>query len=87
MSLSGLAAPLKLRPSILILGNESDGVREKIRKKAGNFIGIEYRRRDRESVDSLNVSAAAALVIEAFMRTSHTVDHDPTEISGENRIF
>lgn len=55
-------------PCLLILGGEGEGLRWNIQSKADLKIGIEGMRAGHIGVDSLNVSVAAGLLCEAFLR-------------------
>ncbi|GAB7349974.1 hypothetical protein MBLNU459_g0661t1 [Dothideomycetes sp. NU459] len=66
-----MTSPLARGPAILMMGAEGEGLRENLRSKARYNIAIEGARRERADdlgVDSLNVGAATAVLIEAFMR-------------------
>jgi len=67
-STSTLGCPARDHPCVLILGGEGEGLRWNIQKKADYVIGIEGQRAGQGGVDSLNVSVAAGLLCEAFMR-------------------
>ena len=86
-SLPHLSGWLRRHPCILILGNEGEGVREKIRKMADYAVVIESRRKQRYGVDSLNVSAAGALLIEAFMRDSSWAPDVHRRSADETKLF
>lgn len=71
------SSPLAEHPIILMLGAEGEGLRDNLKNKADHFVTIEQGRRafdaeDKENVDigvdSLNVGAAAGVLVEAFMR-------------------
>ena len=69
------SSPLTKNPAILMLGAEGEGLRDNLVKRADHYISIEQGKRaaDDENggdvgVDSLNVSTAAGVLIEAFMR-------------------
>lgn len=68
LSISGLGNPLRNQPCLLILGSEGEGVQWNIRRKADFDVGIDGPRIGRSNVDSLNVSVAAGLLCEAFLR-------------------
>lgn len=68
LSISGLENPTRNQPCLLILGGEGEGVQWNIRRKADFDVGIDGPRIGRSNVDSLNVSVAAGLVCEAFLR-------------------
>jgi 21S rRNA (GM2251-2'-O)-methyltransferase len=89
---STLGCPVQKHPCILVLGGEGEGLRWNIQSKADFSVGIEGRRLGQNQVDSLNVSVAAGLLCEAFLRKpsvskngSKTGDSDPKVV--ENRIF
>jgi len=65
--------PLDQAPSILMLGNEGEGLRWNLRSKADVDLSIDGSK-DRGGVDSLNVSVAAGILCNAFLRK---VDHIP----------
>ncbi|KAL8684010.1 MAG: hypothetical protein Q9186_000040 [Xanthomendoza sp. 1 TL-2023] len=67
-STQNLGDPTQKHPCILILGNEGDGLRWNIQKKADYMVAIEARRSDLGDLDSLNVSVASALLCDAFLR-------------------
>ena len=55
-------------PCLLVLGGEGEGLRWNIQSRADLKIGIEGMRAGHNGVDSLNVSVAAGLLCEAFLR-------------------
>ncbi|KAL0942481.1 SpoU rRNA methylase [Colletotrichum truncatum] len=59
--------PLNKEPCILVLGNEGSGLPHEIRRKATHEVTIP-RMLTTSSVDSLNVSVAAALLCNSFFR-------------------
>lgn len=62
-------APLAKHPAILMLGNESRGLRSSLLARAHYKVGIRAGRcADEIGVDSLNVSAASALLCFEFMK-------------------
>lgn len=67
-STSTLGCPTRDHPCVLILGGEGEGLRWNIQKKADDVVGIEGHRAGQGGVDSLNVSVAAGLLCEAFLR-------------------
>ena len=72
-STSTLNCPPRDHPCVLILGGEGEGLRWNIQKKADYAVGIEGYRAGQGGVDSLNVSVAAGLLCEAFMRPARHV--------------
>ncbi|KAK2755209.1 RNA family [Colletotrichum kahawae] len=60
--------PLEKEPCILVLGNEGSGLPYDIRKKATHEVTIPRVASTASSVDSLNVSVAAALLCNSFFR-------------------
>ena len=67
-STSEIGCPTRNHPCVLILGGEGEGLRWNIQRKADYLVGIEGHRAGQGGVDSLNVSVAAGLLCEAFMR-------------------
>ncbi|MCJ1385662.1 hypothetical protein MMC17_008785 [Xylographa soralifera] len=59
--------PTRAHPCVLMLGGEGEGLRWALRRKADATVSIETSRRA-GGVDSLNVSVAAGLLCEAFLR-------------------
>ncbi|KAL8694024.1 MAG: hypothetical protein Q9218_001262 [Villophora microphyllina] len=67
-STATLGTPTKDRPCVLILGSEGEGLRWNIQKKADYLVGIEAARTGYGDLDSLNVSVAAGLLCDAFLK-------------------
>ena len=67
-STSNLECPATVHPTVLMLGGEGEGLRDNLRKRADYVIGIEGQRIGQGGVDSLNVSVAAGILCEAFLR-------------------
>ncbi|KAL8873567.1 MAG: hypothetical protein Q9174_000983 [Haloplaca sp. 1 TL-2023] len=67
-SATTLGSPTQRHPCIIILGSEGEGLRWNIQKKANYLVGIEPVRAEYGDVDSLNVSVAAALLCDAFLK-------------------
>ena len=68
LSTSTLGNPVRAQPCMLILGGEGEGLHWNIRRKADFDVGIDGPRSGQVNVDSLNVSVAAGLLCEAFLR-------------------
>ena len=68
ISTSTLHTPVRDHPCLLVLGGEGEGLRWNIQSKADLKIGIEGMRAGHIGVDSLNVSVAAGLLCDAFLR-------------------
>ena len=71
---SNLDSPIRESPCVIMLGNEGEGLRVTLLKKANFLVTIEGQRDDQGGVDSLNVSVAAALLCEAMLRKQNIVD-------------
>ena len=67
-SAPNLGSPTQSHPCILMLGSEGEGLRWNIQKKADYSVSIEGQRTGFGELDSLNVSVAAGILCEAFMR-------------------
>lgn len=67
-SSSSMGSPVRNHPCILILGGEGEGLRWNIQRKADFDVGIDGQRAGQGKVDSLNVSVAAGLLCEVFLR-------------------
>ncbi|KAL8970688.1 MAG: hypothetical protein Q9183_001398 [Haloplaca sp. 2 TL-2023] len=67
-STTTLGSPTQKHPCILILGSEGEGLRWNTQKKANYLVGIEPVLAEYGDVDSLNVSVAAALLCDAFLK-------------------
>jgi 21S rRNA (GM2251-2'-O)-methyltransferase len=78
-ALAALAAdpPVLQHPTVLMLGSEGEGLRWNLQKKADATVSIEggWRLHADQAVDgrvdSLNVSVAAGLLVEGFLRAPH----------------
>lgn len=76
-----LRDPIYKHPCILMLGSEGDGLRKSLLKKSDFRLSIEGRRGDLKSVvDSLNVSVAAGLLCEAFLRPPSKGKKDKAQV-------
>lgn len=63
-----LASPLNEHPCVLMLGGEGTGLKPDLQRKADYLISIAGQRGGHGGVDSLNVSVAAGLLCETFLR-------------------
>ncbi|KAI4204631.1 MAG: hypothetical protein LQ350_000946 [Teloschistes chrysophthalmus] len=68
LATSTLGAAAEKHPCVLILGSEGEGLKWNIQKKADYLVGIEAARTGYGELDSLNVSVAAGLLCDAFLR-------------------
>ncbi|KAL9105036.1 MAG: hypothetical protein Q9163_000049 [Psora crenata] len=91
LTASRLGNPLQKHPCILIIGSEGQGLRWKIQEKADFEVGIEGQRMGQGGIDSLNVSVAAGLLCEAFLRKpGHLGNHKAvrsTDVDNEGLFF
>ena len=88
VSASALQGPLQRHPCIVILGSEGEGLRWGVRQKADYEVGVEGRRLGKGGVDSLNVSVAAGLLCEAFLRKPDNVETSAPKVRiTENLLF
>ena len=80
-STATIACPVRNHPCILMLGGEGEGLRWNMQKKADFVLGVEGNRVGQGGVDSLNVSVAAGLLCDAFLRrpSNATVDKGSLE--------
>ena len=88
-STSDLGSPVRNHPCLLILGGEGEGLRRNIQSKANFDVGIDGPRNGHNKVDSLNVSVAAGLLCETFLRKPagrRKMDMDE-KIQEDNRVF
>lgn len=98
-STSNLGSPVGNHPCLLILGAEGEGLHFNIHRKADFDVGIDGPRIGQGKVDSLNVSVAAGLLCEAFLRKPagrREIDVNAPfdaeawtggKVQAENRIF
>ncbi|KAL6721372.1 hypothetical protein ACLMJK_000475 [Lecanora helva] len=82
-STTSLKNPLREHACIVILGSEGQGLQRNIQRKADYEVGIEGPRRGQGRVDSLNVSVAAGLLCEAFLRRPTNISEDPGDSSPQ----
>ena len=71
LTTSTLKSPLMTGPGILMMGSEGEGLRENLRKRTNFDVYIQGAKKSGKmdvGVDSLNVGAATAVLLEAFMR-------------------
>ena len=88
-SSSDLGSPVRNHPCLLILGGEGEGLRWNIQTKADFDVGIDGPKNGHGKVDSLNVSVAAGLLCEAFLRKPAgrwKIGMDE-KVQEENRVF
>lgn len=76
-----LQNPLSQDPCILMLGGEGEGLRANLRSKADVDVSIRGRG-PRHNVDSLNVSVAAGILCDAFLRRNQARG-SPTPLNVE----
>lgn len=90
---SSMQSPLAKKPCVLMIGSEGEGLRSNLRDKALGEIsigGVKSVAKMDVGVDSLNVSAATAVLLEAFMHRPDTrrVNGNETPDSlAEKRVF
>ena len=65
---SSMKCPAIQGPTVLMLGGEGEGLRSNLRKRANCLAGVEGHNAGKGGVDSLNVSVAAGILCEAFLR-------------------
>lgn len=63
-----LGSPLQHGPCILLMGGEGEGLRRDLIMKADHTISITGQRSRQSGVDSLNVSVAAGILMDAFLK-------------------
>ena len=68
LSLTDLDTPARDHPCIIGLGGEGEGLSKTLQRKADFLLSIEGQGKRVDHVDSLNVSVAAGLLCEAFLR-------------------
>ena len=85
LSASDLGNALLESPCILMMGSEGEGIRRTLQKKADVEVGIEGGRIGEGGVDSLNLSVAAAILCDGFLRSHRSQAMKPTK--SANRIF
>ena len=67
-STSSMKCPAMQGPTVLMLGGEGEGLRSNLRKRADCVAGVEGHSIGKGGVDSLNVSVAAGILCEAYLR-------------------
>ena len=65
---TSVQCPLRDGPCVLMLGSEGTGLKPDLQRKADCLISIDGHRAGQGGVDSLNVSVAAGLLVEAFLQ-------------------
>ena len=68
LSSSNVGNLVRKHPCILLLGGEGEGLHWNLRRKADFEVGIDSPRIGQTDVDSLNVSVAAGILCDAFLR-------------------
>lgn len=63
-----LGDTLRQKPTVLMLGNEAEGLRPRIARMSNSTVSIEDAYGKHEGVDSLNVSVAAAILMRDLLR-------------------
>ncbi|RMZ85351.1 hypothetical protein DV737_g840, partial [Chaetothyriales sp. CBS 132003] len=66
---------LESQPTILILGNEGTGVRQKLMRLSDSFISIQDAPGMHEGIDSLNVSVAAGILMRDLVKPFFVLQH------------
>ena len=77
-----LGQPLQAAPCILLMGGEGDGLRRDLIIKADHTISITGQRSRQGSVDSLNVSVAAGILMDAFLKEPTNATSEAQELDG-----
>lgn len=73
-----------------MLGGEGEGLRWTLQKSADYLVGVEGNRAGKEGVDSLNVSVAAGLLCNAFMKKpaqQHGTRNQVTDSPSSSLIY
>ncbi len=83
---------LKKGPCVLMFGGEGDGLRPRLQRVADGMVGIEgaLREKSGSGLDSLNVSVAAALMMQIFVKGSTAKASTETlegEVSRQNELL
>ena len=73
LTASNLGSPLRDSPCLLVLGSEEKGLFADVRRTADLAVVIEGARSGEADVESLNVSVAAGILCEAFLRKPEDV--------------
>lgn len=81
---SEFGAPISNAPSVIMMGNEGSGLSHHIKSHADSVVSIPGARglSDPARVDSLNVSVAAALLMETFLRNPLGISPVPRKKSS-----
>lgn len=90
LSTATMTTPVATAPTVLMIGSEGEGLRKNLRDKARYEVYIEGGSGGTKlevGVDSLNVSAATAVLLEAFMRKPVQGAKDSGSGSIIERIF
>lgn len=79
-----LDGSLHKSPCVLLLGGEGEGIHPNLQRRADTLVGVEGARSTPDGVESLNVSVAAALLCQSFLR--EVSPREPKE-TGQERLF
>ncbi|KAI9727793.1 MAG: hypothetical protein M1834_007940 [Cirrosporium novae-zelandiae] len=86
ISTFGIQDKLTQAPSVLLLGNEGQGLPRHLLRDVNNLITIQGNRAGEGGIDSLNVSVAAGILCELFLR--HTDKAKAKKVvSGQQKVF
>jgi len=75
---------LREGPCVLLLGSEGEGIRAQLQRIVNGTVGVGSARGSAQSLDSLNVSVAAALLMQEFLTGPRRAVPEPAaEITKE----
>lgn len=93
ISSSVMTTALSEGPCVLLLGSEGEGIRPQLLKIANGTVGVESARGSQQGLDSLNVSVAAALLMQEILQgpsrrsaDSSDADSEPSEMSDLGKV-
>lgn len=92
LEVDSLGYPLQVAPCVLLIGGEGDGLRRDLILKADKTVSITGQRSRQSGVDSLNVSVAAGILMDAFLKEpvdtiSTAQEFDGTETSSMSNLL